>query len=182
MVRRLDDKCTGTSCTLMMGYAEWLGEVPSLLPQMRRRSTLEEFHPECTGTSMRLFLLQRLRERDGGLVATRSRASPPTVDRLNSEKGEPQRLFGKQKLPTKTKTPTFTWQLRRSEKLKGAVTRASIARTDLRGQRRTIVYSFRCFSHLELPPPILLHHSALAGALSWRSGSSTIRTASTCHE
>ena len=125
MVRRPNDKCTGTSCTLTMGYAEWLDEVPSLLPQMRRRSTLEEFHPECTGTSMRVFLLQRLRERDGGLVATRSRASPPTVDSLNSKRASPQRLFGKQKLPT------FTWQLRRSGKLKGAVARASIARTEL---------------------------------------------------
>jgi hypothetical protein len=84
VVRRPNDKCTGTSCTLTIGYAEWLDEVPSLLPQMRRRSTLEEFHPECTGTSMRVFLLQRLRERDGGLVATRSRALPPTVDSLNS--------------------------------------------------------------------------------------------------
>ena len=81
----------------------------SLLPQMRRRSTLEEFQPECTGTSMRVFLLQRLRERDGGLVATRSRASPPTLNVLTVEleKGEPPTFFWKQKLPT------FTWQLRR---------------------------------------------------------------------
>ena len=79
----------------MMGYAEWLDEVPSLLPQMRRRSALEEFHPECTGTSMRVFLLQRLRERDGGLVATRSSTSPPTVERLTVEleKGEPPNVF-----------------------------------------------------------------------------------------
>ncbi len=78
----------------MMGYAEWLGEVPSLVPQMRRRSTLEEFHPECTGTSMRVFLLQRLRERDGGLVATRSRAAPPTVKRLTVErKGRAPNVF-----------------------------------------------------------------------------------------
>ena len=98
----------------------------SLLPQMRRRSTLEEFQPECTGTSMRVFLLQRLRERDGGLVATRSSTSPPTVKfrQLNPKRASPQRLFGKQKLPT------FTWQLKEDEKLKGAVTRASIARTD----------------------------------------------------
>ena len=58
---------------------------------------------------MRVFLLQRLRERDGGLVATRSRASPPTVERLTVEleKGEPPTFFWKQKLQT------FTWQLRR---------------------------------------------------------------------
>ena len=80
----------------MMGYAEWLDEVPSLLPQMRRRSALEEFHPECTGTSMRVFLLQSLRERDGGLVATRSRASPLTVERLTVEpkRASPNVLFG----------------------------------------------------------------------------------------
>ena len=91
------------------GLCRVAGRIPSLLPQMRRRSTLEEFHPECTGTSMRVFLLQRLRERDGGLVATRSRASPPTVERLTVEleKGEPPTFFWKQKLPT------FTWQLRR---------------------------------------------------------------------
>ena len=49
---------------------------------------------------MRVFLLQRLRERDGGLVATRSRASPPTVERLTVEleKGEPPNLL-------ETKTP-----------------------------------------------------------------------------
>ena len=109
------------------GLCRVAGRIPSLLPQMRRRSTLEEFHPECTGTSMRVFLLQRLRERDGGLVATRSRASPPTVERLTVEleKGEPPTFFWKQKLPT------FTWQLKEDEKLKGAVARASIARTEL---------------------------------------------------
>jgi hypothetical protein len=108
------------------GLCRVAGRIPSLPPQMRRRSTLEEFHPECTGTSMRVFLLQRLRERDGGLVATRSRASPPTVERLTVEleKGEPPTFFWKQKLPT------FTWQLKEDEKLKGAVARASIARTD----------------------------------------------------
>ena len=160
------------------GLCRVAGRIPSLPPQMRRRSTLEEFHPECTGTSMRVFLLQRLRERDGGLVATRSRASPPTVERLTVEleKGEPPTFFWKQKLQT------FTWQLRRRREVERR-SRSCFHCEDrtLRGQRRTIVYSFRCFAHLELPPPILLHHSALAGALSWRSGSSTIRTASTCH-
>ena len=52
---------------------------------------------------MRVFLLQRLRERDGGLVATRSGTSPPTVERLTvepmvePEKGEPPTSFWKTK-------------------------------------------------------------------------------------
>ena len=159
------------------GLCRVAGRSPFPASPDEKESTLEEFHPECTGTSMRVFLLQRLRERDGGLVATRSRASPPTVERLTVqlEKGEPPTFFWKQKLPT------FTWQLKEDEKLKCAVNVLPLRGPTLRGQRRTIVYSFRCFAHLELPPPILLHHSALAGALSWRSGSSTIRTASTCH-
>ena len=161
------------------GLCRVAGRSPFPASPDEKESTLEEFHPECTGTSMRVFLLQRLRERDGGLVATRSRASPPTVERLTVEleKGEPPTFFWKQKLPT------FTWQLRRRREVERR-SRSCFHCEDrtLRGQRRTIVYSFRCFAHLELPPPILLHHSALAGALSWRSGSSTIRTASTCHE
>ena len=48
------------------------------------------------------------------------------IERLTVEleKGEPPTFFWKQKLPT------FTWQLKEDEKLKGAVARASIARTD----------------------------------------------------
>ena len=91
------------------GLCRVAGRSPFPASPDEKESTLEEFHPECTGTSMRVFLLQRLRERDGGLVATRSRASPPTVERLTVEleKGEPPTFFWKQKLPT------FTWQLRR---------------------------------------------------------------------
>ena len=50
---------------------------------------------------MRVFLLQRLRERDGGLVATRSRASPPTVERLTVEleKGRPPNVLLETKTP-----------------------------------------------------------------------------------
>ena len=109
------------------GLCRVAGRSPFPASPDEKESTLEEFHPECTGTSMRVFLLQRLRERDGGLVATRSRASPPTVERLTVEleKGEPPTFFWKQKLPT------FTWQLKEDEKLKGAVARASIARTEL---------------------------------------------------
>ena len=64
----------------MMGYAEWLDEVPSLLPQMRRRSALEEFHPECTGTSMRVFLLQLCAS---GTVAWWLHALAPRLRQLN---------------------------------------------------------------------------------------------------
>ena len=90
------------------GLCRVAGRSPFPASPDEKESTLEEFHPECTGTSMRVFLLQRLRERDGGLVATRSRASPPTVERLTVEleKGEPPTFFWKQKLPT------FTWQLK----------------------------------------------------------------------
>ena len=108
------------------GLCRVAGRSPFPASPDEKESTLEEFHPECTGTSMRVFLLQRLRERDGGLVATRSRASPPTVERLTVEleKGEPPTFFWKQKLPT------FTWQLRRRREVERRSQRASIARTD----------------------------------------------------
>ena len=116
------------------GLCRVAGRSPFPASPDEKESTLEEFHPECTGTSMRVFLLQRLRERDGGLVATRSRASPPTVERLTVEleKGEPPTFFWKQKLPT------FTWQLKEDEKLKGAVNVLPLRGPTLRGQRRTL--------------------------------------------
>ena len=160
------------------GLCRVAGRSPFPASPDEKESTLEEFHPECTGTSMRVFLLQRLRERDGGLVATRSRASPPTVERLTVEleKGEPPTFFWKQKLPT------FTWQLRRRREVESRSQRASIARTDF---TRSTAYYCLLFP-LFRPSRASAADSLAPFGASWRAQLafwfSTIRTASTCHE
>jgi len=109
------------------GFCRVAGRIPFpayLLPQMRRRSTLEEFNQSAR---VRPCVCSSCSVCASGTVAWWLHAlAPPTVKfrQLNPKRASPQRLFGKQKLPT------FTWQLKEDEKLKGAVTRASIARTD----------------------------------------------------
>jgi hypothetical protein len=56
-------------------YASVAARSPSLLPETIDGNLrgLDEFFPECTWTSVRAFLAQRLCDRDGGFVAARSR-------------------------------------------------------------------------------------------------------------
>ena len=56
-------------------YASVAARSPSQLPETMGGNLrgLDEFFPECTWTSVRAFLAQRLCDRDGGFVAARSR-------------------------------------------------------------------------------------------------------------